>query len=118
LSGISFDQLEDITQIKDSDYFDLLCHIAYGLKPLTRRQRAEQIKKGEKLQSYSEKAQEIIQLIIDKYIEFGANELTPNIIQVHPISEKGNVMEIVQEFGGINEFKKVLTEIQQLLYAA
>ena len=117
-SGISFDQLEDITQIKESDYFDLLCHVAYGLKPLTRKQRAEQVKKAEKLQVYSEKAQEIIELIIDKYIEFGAKELTPNIIQVHPISEKGNVMEIVNEFGGIDEFKKILNEIQQLLYAA
>lgn len=117
-SGISFDQLEDITQIKNADYFDLLCHVAYGLQPLTRKQRADQVRKAEKLQSYSAKAQEIIQLIINKYIEFGANELTPNIIQVHPISEKGNVMEIVKTFGGIDEFKTALSDIQRLLYAA
>ncbi len=116
--GISFDQLEDITQIKDVDYFDLLCHVAYGLKPLTRKQRANQVKKAELLQSYSEKAQEVISLIIEKYIQYGVNELNPNIIQVHPISEKGNVMEIVKEFGGIDEFKNVLIKIQQLLYAA
>ncbi len=117
-SGISFDQLEDITQIKDADYFDLLCHVAYGLKPLTRKQRANQVKKADLLQSYSENAQEIINLIIEKYIQYGVNELNPNIIQVHPISEKGNVMEIVNEFGGIDEFKNVLGKIQQLLYAA
>jgi len=117
-SGITRQQLEDITQIKEADYFDLLCHIAYGMKPLTRRQRAEKVKKAEKLQEYSQKAQEIIQLIIEKYIKFGVSELNPNIIQVHPISEKGNITEIVNEFGGIKEFKTVLNEIQHLLYAA
>ncbi len=117
-SGITKQQLEDITQIKDVDYFDLLCHIAYGMKPLTRRQRAENVKKARKLQTYSQKAQEIIQMIIDKYVKFGINELNPNILQVHPISEKGNITEIVSEFGGINEFKKVLEEIQHLLYVA
>lgn len=117
-SGISFEQLEEITQLKGTDYFDLLCHVAYGLKPLTRKQRAEQISKAEKLQSYSQKAQEIIHLIIDKYVEFGVMELTPKIIEVHPISEKGNVTEIVNEFGGIDEFKQALNNIQQLLYAA
>ena len=117
-SGISLNQLEEITQIKEADYFDLLCHVAFGMRPITRKQRAERVKKAEKLQTYSEKDREIIQLILEKYIEFGAEELSPNIIKVHPISQKGNVMEIVNEFGGIDEFKKVLTEIQQLLYAA
>ncbi len=116
--GISFAQLAEITQIKNADYFDLLCHVAYGMKPLTRKQRAERVKTADKLQTYSAKAQEVIQLIIEKYIEFGADELHPNIIQVHPISTKGNVSEIVNEFGGIDQFKQALNDIQQLIYAA
>ncbi len=117
-SGISLDQLADLTKLRDADYFDLLCHVAYGMQPLTRRQRADRLKKAEHLTSYSQKAQEILELIIDKYVEFGTNELTPGILQVHPLSEKGNVTELVGEFGGVTEFKKALSLLQELLYAA
>jgi len=117
-SGISVEYLEEVTQLKGLDSFDLLRHIAYGMKPLTRSERAKSIKKAELMQQYSEKAQLIIQMILEKYIEYGAQELKPGVIQVHPISEQGNIMEIVKEFGGADEFKKVLSDIRNLLYAA
>lgn len=117
-AGISVDQLMEITNNKEADPFDLLCYVAFDLKPLTRKQRADLLKKNKPdlFQELSEKAQEILNLIIEKYIEFGPNQITPEIIAVAPISEKGNSYEIVQEFGGITHFKKIIEQIQTLLY--
>lgn len=56
-------------------------------------------------------------LILEKYVEYGPNQLRPDIISVDPISEQGNAYEIVNEFGGIEQFKKIIEEIQTLLYA-
>lgn len=117
-AGISVEQLMEITNNKEADPFDLLCYVAFDLKPLTRKQRAELLKKNKPdlFHELSEKAQEILNLIIEKYIEFGPNQLTPEIISVSPISEKGNTYEIVQEFGGIDQFKNIIEQIQTLLY--
>lgn len=117
-AGISVEQLMEITNNKEADPFDLLCFVAFDLKPLTRKQRADLLKKNKPdlFQELSEKAQEILNLIIEKYIEFGPNQLTPEIIAVSPISEKGNSYEIVQEFGGIDQFKNIIEQIQTLLY--
>lgn len=119
-AGISVEQLMEITNNKEADPFDLLCYVAFDLKPLTRKQRADLLKKNKPdlFQELSEKAQEILNLIIEKYIEFGPNQITPEIIAVAPISEKGNSYEIVQEFGGIEQFKKVIEQIKTSLYAA
>ena len=117
-AGISVEQLMEITNNKEADPFDLLCFVAFDLKPLTRKQRADLLKKNKPdlFQELSEKAQEILNLIIEKYIEFGPNQLTPEIIAVSPISDKGNSYEIVQEFGGIDQFKNIIEQIQTLLY--
>lgn len=117
--GVSVDQLMEITKNREADPFDLLCYVAFDLKPLTRKQRAELLKKNKSdlFQELSEKAQEILNLIIEKYIEFGPNQIRPDIISVSPISERGNSYEIVQEFGGIDQFKKIIEQIQTLLYS-
>lgn len=117
-NGISLEQLAELTQLKNADIFDLLCHVAFGMKPLSRKQRAERAKKAAQLQQYSTAAQEVIDLILNKYVEFGFNELHPNIIKVYPITEKGNVLEIINLFGGTSGFKKALNDIQEGLYAA
>lgn len=118
-AGISIEQLMEITNNKEADPFDLLCYVAFDLKPLTRKQRADLLKKNKPdlFKELSEKAQEILNLIIEKYIEFGPNQLTPEIIAVSPISEKGNSYEIVLEFGGIDQFKNIIEQIQTLLYS-
>lgn len=118
--GITIKQLQEVSKQKDSDLFDLLCFVAYNLKPLTRKQRAKLLEKNRPdiFSEYSEKAKTIIDLIINKYVEFGLSELTPAILQVDPISQKGNIIEIVKEFGGIDKFNKALEDIQKYLYAA
>ena len=119
-NAIKEEQLREISNQQDSDIFDLLCYVAYDLKPLSRKQRAEQMKinKPEFFNQYSEKAKEVLNLIIDKYIDYGLNQLKPEIITVEPISIKGNPIEIVSEFGGMEKFKNTLNEVLILLYAA
>jgi type I restriction enzyme, R subunit len=115
--GISLEQLSDITKLNDADPFDMLCFVAYDLKPMTRRQRAERVRKAAAFAAYSNGAREIIDLILEKYIQFGANELSAGILEVKPISDKGNVTEIAAMFGGVPNLRNALDELQKLLYA-
>jgi type I restriction enzyme, R subunit len=117
--GISIEQLMDITKQTESDPFDLLCFVAYNLKPKTRKQRADLLNKtkADFFSLYSEKAQTILQEILKKYVEFGLNQIRPDIISVDPFNLQGNTIEIVDEFGGMHNYMKALTELQKLLYA-
>lgn len=118
--SIDISELKKITKLNDVDSFDLLNYVAFGLKPLTRKQRADLLLKNKQdiFAKYSEDAQEIINIIISKYIDFGLDQLKPEIITVEPISSKGNVMEIADKFGGIEELKSIIEELQKELYAA
>jgi len=118
-NGISIDQLMEITKQQDVDPFDLLCFVAFDMKPLTRKQRAELLKKNKPdfFAHYSERAKDVLNLILEKYVDYGLNQIRPDIISVEPIVQQGNPIEIVNEFGGIDEFKKAIEELQTLLYA-
>ncbi len=116
--GISIEQLMEITKQKEADPFDLLCFVAFDLKPKTRKQRAELLKKNKPdfFSLYSEKAQHILQMILEKYVDFGLNQIRPDIISVEPFTQEGNTIEIVNEFGGMDKYKKAIEELQKLLY--
>jgi type I restriction enzyme R subunit len=116
--GISIDQLMEITKQQKADPFDLICFVAFDLKPLTRKQRAELLKKNKPdfFAEYSDKAKQVLNMILEKYVEYGLNQIRPDIISVEPIAQQGNPIEIVNEFGGIDQFKKAIQELQILLY--
>lgn len=116
--GISIEQLMEITRQKEADPFDLLCFIAFDLQPKTRKQRADLLKKNKPdfFALYSEKAQDILQIILEKYVDFGLNQIRPDIISVEPFTQHGNTIEIVNEFGGFNEYKQAIENLQTLLY--
>lgn len=118
-NGVSIEQLMEITKQKEIDPFDLLCFVAFDLKPLTRKQRADLLKKNKTdfFAAYSEKAKGILDQILEKYVVYGLDQIRPDIISVEPISQQGNPIEIVNEFGGIEHFKKAIDELQTLLYA-
>ena len=117
-SGISIEQLMEITKQKEADPFDLLCFVAYNLKPKTRKQRAELLQKNKPdfFSLYSEKAQHVLKMILEKYVDFGLNQIRPDIISAEPIRQEGNEIEIVNEFGGMDKFKKAVAQLQTLLY--
>jgi len=118
-NGISIEQLMDITKQQDVDPFDLLCFVAFDLKPLTRKQRADLLKKNKPdfFAHYSDRAKDVLNLILEKYVAYGLTQIRPDIISVEPITQQGNQIEIVNEFGGIDEFKKAIEKLQTLLYA-
>lgn len=88
------------------------------MKPKTRKQRAELLQKNKPdfFSLYSEKAQQILKLILEKYVDFGLNQIRPNIISAEPIKREGNEIEIVNAFGGIDKYKQAIEQLQTLLY--
>jgi len=118
--GISFEHLAEVTKNQEADPFDLLCHVAYNTPIRTRKERAEKVKKERMafFEKYSVPAREILQEILDKYTEYGFEQIdNMNILKVPPISRHGNVMEIAQAFGGVPELKKALADLQTMIYA-
>ncbi len=119
--GISFDELIDATKQPDADPFDLLCHVAYSAPIRTRRERAEALKAGKEefFNRHTNGAREVLQALLEKYIEFGTAQFQiPDILKVPPISHRGNVIEIAGLFGGPDQLRKAVDELQELLYAA
>jgi type I restriction enzyme R subunit len=119
--GITAEQLREFTNIHDTDMFDLICHVAYGLKPKTRKERAEYIKQRESdfFVDYSEKARQILNMLLEKYIDYGIRQFDSySVFDVTPLNELGNITEIAREFGGIDELKKAFEKLQKLLYVA
>jgi type I restriction enzyme, R subunit len=119
--GIDFDQLRSTSNQPDADPFDLLCHLAFNGPLRTRRERADRVKKEEKLffEKHGPEAREILADLLEKYAEHGtAQFVIPDVLKVPPISERGNVIEIAKLFGGPEKLREAVAELQTLLYAA
>lgn len=119
--GITIDQLAENTGQLDADPFDLLCYIAYNSPVRSRRERAEQLRKGrlDFWESFKPEARQILEKILDKYIEYGTAQFkVPDILKVAPISDHGNVIEISEKFGGAEKLRFAIEKLQTLLYAA
>jgi type I restriction enzyme R subunit len=119
--GIEFDELADAARQPDADPFDLLCHIAFNAPLRTRRERADRLKHDRKdfFEKYSPDARSILEELLEKYTEHGtAQFVIPEILEVPPLSEHGNVLEIAGKFGGVDKLREAIAELQTLLYAA
>lgn len=117
--GITIEQLADATKKYEADPFDLLCHVAYNAPIRTRKERAEKLRANKKefFDRFGEEARQVLNEMLDKYIEFGTEQLTDtNILKVPPISLHGNLMEISGLFGGPAALRNSLGELQALLY--
>ena len=118
--GINFEQLAEVTKQYDADPFDLLCHVAYNAPLRTRRERAERIRKDRTdfFDRFGDEARQILNDILDKYIEFGTKQLSDmNILKVPPVSAHGNPIEISALFGGPAALRNTLGELENLLYS-
>jgi type I restriction enzyme R subunit len=119
--GISFDELAGTAKQPDADPFDLLCHLAFNAPLRTRRERAQRLREERKdfFAQYGPEARAILNELLDKYAEYGtAQFVLPDVLQIPPISERGNVIEIAQMFGGGENLRNAVNELQTLLYAA
>ena len=103
---------------KDFDEFDLVCHVAFDQKPLTRKERANKVKKRNYFAKYGEKAHKIIDALLDKYADEGIENIeTMTILKVNPFREFGTPIEIIESFGGKEKYMHALKEIKEQLYA-
>jgi len=119
--GITLEELISASDQPDADPFDLLCQVAYSAPIRTRRERAEKLRKEQKafFDKYSEKARQVLDDILDKYVDYGTAQFTiPEILKVPPISDRGSVMDISQMFGGADNLRSAINELQARLYAA
>ena len=116
--GIFFEALADEVG-KDCDPFDLLCHVAWDMPPLTRKERAEQVKKQNYFTKYSEKARIVLEALLDKYVDEGIVQIEQTqILTVSPFTNIGTPMEIIKAFGGLEQYNQAIHDLEQALYCA
>jgi len=114
--GVLFDALADEFG-KGLDPFDLLLHVAYNMPPLTRRERANRVKKRNAFAKYGETARRVIEALIDKYADEGVQTIeSMEVLRVPPLDGLGTPMELVRSFGGRAEYDAALRTLEQELY--
>lgn len=103
---------------KDLDPFDLICHVVYDQPPLTRKERANQVKKRNYFTKYSETAQTVLNTLLDKYADEGLQELEGmDVLKVQPFNQIGNLMEIINGgFGGKQQYQQAISELEAEIY--
>jgi len=119
--GIDFPTLALQAGQSGADPFDVLCHLAFNAPMLTRRERADRVKRQETafFNYFAPEAREILDLLLEKYASDGELQFTlPDVLKVPPISQRGNVNEIIGKFGGADELRNAVNQLQTLLYAA
>lgn len=102
---------------KDLDPFDLICHVAFDAKPLTRRERADNVKKRNVFAKYGDQARAVLDALLDKYADEGVFNLgDPLILKISPFDHMGTPIQLVKEFGGRAGFEKAINELQSAIY--
>ncbi|MCL8489322.1 DEAD/DEAH box helicase family protein [Bradyrhizobium denitrificans] len=114
--GLSLDALVEELG-KNLDPFDLICHVAFDRKPLTRRERAENVRKRDVFTKYGPQARAVLDALLDKYRDEGVLNLDDaNVLKVTPFTTMGSVVQLIKAFGGKEEFEQAVHELQDALY--
>ena len=102
---------------KDFDPFDLICHVAFDQPPLTRKERAEHVKKRNYFTKYSAQAQQVLETLLDKYQDTGLENIEDiKILTLNPFKNMGTASELVSAFGGKPAYLAALYELEHALY--
>ncbi|HHJ0865657.1 TPA: EcoAI/FtnUII family type I restriction enzme subunit R [Escherichia coli] len=103
---------------KDLDPFDMLCHVVYGQPPLTRKERAENVRKRNYFTKYSEAAQAVLDNLLDKYADAGVQEIESiQVLNLKPFDSMGTLPEIIKTgFGDRNGYNQALSELENEIY--
>lgn len=117
--GIDLEQMKADQGMTDVDDFDFICHVAYDQKPLTRRERANNVKKRDFLSKYSGVAREVLEALLDKYMNTGIYEIEKTeILQLDPFKKFGKPSKIATYFGGKAGYLQAIRELEEELYKA
>jgi type I restriction enzyme R subunit len=102
---------------KDLDPFDLICHIAFDRKPLTRHERANNVRKRDVFAKYGPQARAVLDALLLKYADEGVVDLSDaNVLRIAPISALGTPVQLIAAFGGKDRFDRAVHEMQSALY--
>jgi len=118
--GVAFDELAKAAGQPEADPFDLLCHLAFDVPLLTRRERADKLRRNRQdfFDRYGPQARAVLNDLLDKYAAHGAAQLSiPDALKVPPVSQRGNISEIIGFFGGAEKLREALSALQQQLYS-
>jgi type I restriction enzyme R subunit len=114
--GIFFDALKEEVG-KDFDPFDLICHLAFEAKPLTRKERANNVKKRNYFTQYGDKAQLVLNSLLDKYAEDGLLTIeSTEVLKLDPLNKLGTPIELIKAFGSKAIYLKAIKELETQLY--
>ena len=103
---------------KGFDAFDLICHVAFDQPPLTRRERADQVKKRNYFTKYGEQARQVLETLLDKYADTGIENIEDiKVLTLDPFKSMGSASELVSAFGGKSAYMAALHELETYLYA-
>ena len=115
--GIDLELMKAEQNMTDVDDFDFICHVAFDKKPLTRKERANNVKKRDFLSRYSGVAREVLEALLDKYMHTGIYEIEKTeILKLDPFMKIGKPSKIAGYFGGKQGYLKAVQELEQAIY--
>jgi type I restriction enzyme R subunit len=114
--GVMVEALADAVD-KEADLFDIICHVAYDKPPLTRKERANNVKKRNYFTKYGEQAKKVLEALLDKYADEGITTIENNeVLSIDPLTEFGTPPEIIKIFGNKEKYIDAIKELEQNLY--
>ena len=115
--GIDLKALKADQGMSDVDDFDFICYVAYGRKPLTRKERANNVKKKDFFSKYSAEAQAVLSILLDKYMNQGITEVEDiKVLSLADFAEFGKPAKIVKLFGGKAQYEAAIKELEANIY--
>lgn len=116
-SGIYLQALKIERNMENVDDFDFICHIAYGKKPLTRKERVENVKKRDVFNRYGAEARKVLEALLDKYANDGISQLENRmVLKLDPFRQMGSPANIAKLFGGNKQYFSAVKELENLIY--
>lgn len=114
--GVFLEELAELVG-RDYDAFDLVCHVAFDRPPLTRRERAEKVKKRNVFAKYGGQTRAVLDALLDKFADGGVKSVESlDILKVDPLTAFGTPVEIVKLFGGKDKYLAAIHELETELY--
>lgn len=114
---IDLEKLKAEQKLQDVDDFDFICHVAFDKKPLTRKERANNVKKRDFLSRYSGIARQVLDALLDRYMDEGIYEIEKTeILKLEPFRQMGKPAKIAQAFGGKDAYQQAIRELEQAIY--
>ncbi len=116
--GVFFEALSEEIG-RDLDPFDIICHVAWDKPALTRKERADNVKKRNYFEKYGEQARKVLDTLLDKYADEGIVHMEETqILTINPFTAFGTPIEIIKHFGGLEKYRQAVSDLEQQLYYA